>query len=78
MRRTPVSESGLIQRINRKLSKEQQCLKKTRGQRALLDLGDFYILDWQGNFIREHHVDVELLGRELEVLKKWEVLKGGE
>jgi hypothetical protein len=71
-----VSERAVIQRINRKFRKEDgppaRELKKTRGARAMLDLGYFYILDTERNFIDEHHVDLEALGRELGVLSDGE------
>jgi len=72
VRKVPVSERAVIQRINRKFRSEDGApareLKKTRGTRAKLDLGDFYILNTKHNSIDEDHVDPEALGRELEVL----------
>jgi len=47
----PVSERALIQRINRALAKEGEKLKKARGVRTILSVGDYYILDIQRNFI---------------------------
>ncbi|HTV59602.1 MAG TPA: hypothetical protein VMJ93_12095 [Verrucomicrobiae bacterium] len=75
-KRVSVTERALMQRINRKLHEEGRCVKKTRGERAWTELGACYVLDCEGNYIVEHHVDVEDLGRELEVLRDWEVLKG--
>jgi len=43
-------------------------LHKTKGARALLDLGDFYVRNWRTPNITSHHVDPEALGRELGVL----------
>ncbi len=74
--RTPVTERALLQRINRHLRKQDHSLKKVRGERAWIDLGDFYLLDWQRNAIVQHHIDIEQKARELKVLAKWEVLKG--
>lgn len=74
--RVPVTERAVMQRINRKFRTEDGApareLKKTRGARAKLDLGDFYVLDTERNFIDEHHVDPEALGRELGVLSESE------
>jgi hypothetical protein len=80
----PVSERALVQRINRALAKEhgkvgsppfaRVQLKKTKGARALFDLGEYYEVDVSRNFIREHHVDIEAAGRELKCLEPWEKL----
>ena len=72
-----VTERALIQRINRKLWHDDQVLRKTRGTRAQLDLGWFYVLDWRRNFVVEHDVDPESLGRELGVLAEYESLADG-
>jgi hypothetical protein len=80
----PVSERAIMQRINRKFRSEDgppaRELKKTRGARALLDLGDFYVLNTERNFIDEHHVDPEDLAREMGVLADYEYLaeEGGD
>jgi hypothetical protein len=77
-RRVPVSERAVIQRVNRKFVSEDghpaRELKKTRGGRAKIDLGDYYVLDTERNFIAEHHVDPEDLARELGVLAQSEYL----
>ena len=72
--KAPVSTRALIQRINRKLATEQQQLKATRGERYRNDLGDYYIIDANRNFVIAQHVDVEKLGREMECLSSWEKL----
>ena len=72
--KAPVSTRALIQRINRKLATEQQQLKATRGERWRTELGDYYIIDANHNFVIAQHVDLEKLGRELECLPKWEKL----
>jgi hypothetical protein len=38
----PVTERALVQRLNRALRTEGMVLKKTKGMRALVDLGDWY------------------------------------
>ncbi len=73
----PVSLPALTARINRKLAKEGQQLKKTRGGRAMLDLGQYHIVDLNRNFIAHSHCDPETVGRELEVLAPWEKLEDG-
>jgi hypothetical protein len=76
-KRVPITERVLMQRISRKLEKQGQCLRRTR-ERQWTTLGDYHVIDRKRNYISEHHVDIERLGRKLHVLRKWEVLKGGE
>jgi hypothetical protein len=72
-RKVPVTMRALLQRINRALKKEREQLKRTRGgMQAFLDLGDFWIHDWNGNAVARSHVDPEELGRKLGVLHEWE------
>jgi hypothetical protein len=68
----PVSERALVQRINRKLLLDDQRLVKTRGAQAILDLGEYYVLDWRRNLALDTRVDPEDLGRELGALRPWE------
>jgi hypothetical protein len=70
----PVTMKALTQRINRVLRRDEEMLRKTRGARAIQDLGEWYVLNWNKNWIVHHHVDPEDLGREIGVLNKWEVL----
>lgn len=77
-----VSERALIQRVNRKLKAEDQKLKATRGfwdkGRNLhyedTNLGWFYIIDVQRNFVVADHVDLAHLARQLGAMAKWEEL----
>ena len=39
--KVPVSMRAVIQRINRKLTDDDEVLKTTRGERARFDLGDY-------------------------------------
>ena len=72
-RRVPVSERALVQRINRKLTKDDEQLHATRpGTRAKFDLGRYYVRDFRRPNIVRMHVDIEDLARELEVLQPWE------
>jgi hypothetical protein len=68
----PVSMRAVIARINRKLKPDDQMLKITRGQRAWLDLGKYYVINFNRNFVVDHHVDPETEARELGVLKDYE------
>lgn len=69
----PVTMRALIQRINRKLGTYEQ-VRKSRSSGAKYDLGDFYIIDHNRNFITATHVDPEELGRELGVLRPFETV----
>jgi hypothetical protein len=68
----PVTMRALIQRINRKLAKENEALKATRGESARQQIGDYHIIDVSRNFLVQFHVDPEALGRDLGVLRAWE------
>ena len=67
-----VSERALYQRINRALAKDGERLRKLRGERWRSDLGDYYTIDVQGNYIIATYVDLEGWGREMGVLKAHE------
>jgi len=67
-----ISADAVIKRINRKLEVENPSdflrLKKTRGSRAQQDLGDFYLLNGTGNFILDHHLDLNEIAKQYKVL----------
>ena len=73
----PVSERALLQRINRRLRDDVECVRKTR--QSLLerqpDFGDYFRLDLMKNAIIDRDVDLEDLGRELKALASWESLQ---
>jgi hypothetical protein len=73
--KTPVSMRAVIQRINRKLAPDLEGLKTTRGGRARLELGDYYVIDFNRNFILHKDVDPERMARELGVLQPWEEVR---
>jgi hypothetical protein len=72
--RVPVTPRALVQRINRALAADDEELRKSRGMRAFLDLGHYYTIDKRQNFIARKEVDIEELGRSLNVLKPHEAL----
>jgi hypothetical protein len=74
----PVSERALVARINRRLKKDWLRLVRTRGQRAILDLGEYYIHEMRRNLAFDTYVDIEELGRKLGVLKEYERFAGLE
>ncbi len=78
--KVPISHRALMQRINRALTKEDERLCKARPSRGegltreQLECGDYYVINTRGNMVTTKHVDIEALGRELEVLAEWESL----
>ncbi len=75
MAKVPISDRALLARINRKLAKKMQTLRQCRaGSRWYHELGDYYILDLNRNWIVDKHCDAETLGREIGVLREYEVL----
>ena len=77
--KVPISERAAIQRLNRVLAKDGEMLKKSRPSKFFNELGEFYLLDIERNFIVEKDVDLEALAREHKALAAWEVLeKGGK
>jgi hypothetical protein len=73
-KKTPVTARAVIQRINRKLKPGLQALKIARTERAQLDCGAYFILDYRQNHLIEHDVDIEAKARELGVLHPWEAV----
>jgi hypothetical protein len=76
-RKVSVTVRALIQRINRHLLPDGERVRTTHGARAQSDLGDHYRLDIRHQCVVEGAVDLEALGRELGVLKPFEVLADG-
>ena len=77
-KRVPVTMRALVQRINRRLRKEEEMLRKARGTRWWRDLGEWYIVNFNRNTIVAGHVDPKELGRELGVLRNWETVASEE
>jgi hypothetical protein len=67
-----VSQSAVVQRVNRKLKREMKALRKARGAYRAGFPGDFYVVNFKHGGIVQTHVDVEDLARKLGVLKPWE------
>lgn len=75
MTKVMVSERALIQRINRKLSKESKVLKTAREKSVgFQSTGRFYIIDDSRNLVATTDIKLEKLGRELKVLRPYEEL----
>jgi hypothetical protein len=63
-----------MQRINRKLSADSQQLKTCRSPRDRSYIGNYFVIDTRLNVVKQTHVDVEELGKELGALRPWEQL----
>ena len=72
-----VTTNALVRRINRRLSRNDEKLRRTRGARALVDdLGEYHIHDCKLDCVVAQNVDPETLGRELGVLQVHETVSG--
>ena len=68
-----LTRSAVIQRINRKLSANNERLRVTRNdERLLREVGQFYITGSEG--VNRRNVDLEALARKLDVLRPWETI----
>jgi len=74
MNKVPVTIRSVIARINRRLKPDLEMLKVTRGERMRQAVGDYYIIDFRMNAVLHHDVDPEALGRELGVLRDYEMV----
>jgi hypothetical protein len=73
--KVPITERALLRRINRRLAANHETLKSPRGEAARRELGYYYRLDLANNTIKAANVDLGELGRELGVLRLWEVIR---
>jgi hypothetical protein len=66
---TVLREDILLKRVNRRLQKQGQMIKKCRPSSANYnDLGRFYVVDIDSKEVVQKHVSLDLLGIELKVL----------
>jgi hypothetical protein len=73
--KTPVSERALVARINRALAKQRTVLRRCRKDARGFDFhGAYYMLD-SYNTVIDTHVNIEALGRKLNVLGDRETLR---
>src|SRR4051812_34734499 len=70
----PVSRRALTQRIDRVLAPAGRKLVKSRGERARIDVGEYYVLDTNANTIVWKQFDLEAYARSLGALHPWERL----
>jgi hypothetical protein len=57
------SERTLYQRINRRVRRDFLMLRKSRGESAKRELGDYYLVDTFRNTIVDCHVDLSELDK---------------
>jgi hypothetical protein len=71
-----ITERALFARIDRKLAKDGERLRRCRSDsRAHAELGDYYIVAGDRNTIETTHVELERLARSLDLLADWEELE---
>jgi hypothetical protein len=71
--KVPVSRRALIQRINRRLAKEDRRLCVSRGSSLP---SDYHVVDTYRNAIVAYIDSLEAYGRETKTLADWERLEG--
>jgi hypothetical protein len=74
--RVSVTARALVQRINRQLKKNGVVLKRARGEKAVSEKGEYYIIDESSDTLFGMEINIEEYGRELGVLKPFEYLAG--
>lgn len=58
-------EKNQLARINRRLARTAERLRKLRGGRGWLDLGDFFVVDLSTNLPVQRHVNLDELENAL-------------
>lgn len=73
---TYISPATVIKRINRRLARngEDVRVRAVRGERARLDLGDYFEHNARLNVPGETHIDLEAYARDLGVMRPEEAL----
>jgi hypothetical protein len=78
MKRT-ITESALIQRLNRSLAKDYEMIRKSRPKKSgYKELGDYYILDCYRNIIINSRLtidDLQHMAREKKVMHENELIE---
>jgi hypothetical protein len=69
-----ITESAIVQRIQRKLRYTTQQLFRVRGKRQQEELGRYQLKDIYRNLCVLHHVNLEAYGRQLGVLRQDETV----
>ena len=69
-----VRQETLLRRINRALRPCGAALRRARGERARITLGDYYLVAMDGGAVLRRYLELEAFGRELGVLGAEEAL----
>ena len=69
-----VRTETLLKRINRALRPRGAVLRRARGERARIILGDYYLVAMDGGGVLRRYLELEAFGRELGVLRADEAL----
>ena len=70
-----VSRQALIARVNRRLAKQNESLRRCPENRSdYHTLGDFYVLDLSRNAVCKKHVDIQKFAKTLGALRPGERL----
>jgi len=68
-----LSQRAVIQRINRKLAKQDQKLNTSRMKSAgIHDMGRYYIVDTYRNAVVDSQINLETMGRKLGAIAEYE------
>lgn len=70
-----ITQRELVQRINQKIAKNIEGVKKSRGGESHNETDEYYTIEFDQNKITTTDVDLEKLGKELGVLKDFEELE---
>ena len=69
-----VSRRAIEARVHRALGNEGQLLFKTRGGRALQQLGEYYVVDIDKNIVKKHHCSLKGMAKDLNCIAGHEVM----
>ncbi len=72
--RIAIDKRALIDRVNRRLKKNNQRLYRAKGANMLKDLGACYIVDLSKEHVAQRHVKLEKFAREIGALKPYEYI----
>lgn len=76
MTKAIVTERALFARIDRKLAKGGERLRRCKEDaRAFSELGSLYIINVNSNTVTAKNCDLEKLGKEIGALEEWEELE---
>jgi hypothetical protein len=80
-RKVPITARALLQRINRRLAKDDEMIRKSRPSYDREgyphydhNVGEYYRINTNRNWMVESDVSLEATGRELGVMAEWEAL----